>query len=58
MSTDLQRYKVYKLSPLLQIINITTLWGGGGIVSTSDVHIQGKNRKTRTENNNNNNHNR
>lgn len=57
MSTDLQRYKVHKLSPLLQIINITTL-GGGGIVSTSDVHIQGKNRKKWTENNNNNNHNR
>ena len=30
MSTDLQRYKVYNLSPLLQIINITTLGGGGG----------------------------
>ena len=30
MSTDLQHYKVYKLSPLLQIINITTLGGGGG----------------------------
>ena len=30
MSTDLQRYKVHKLSPLLQIINITTLGGEGG----------------------------
>ena len=58
MSADLQRCKVYKLSPLLlQIINITTL--GGEIVSSSDVHIQEKKKnKNWRENNDTNNHKR